>query len=194
MQCCACTEEMLDCPDQWAAEADQVLEHHTEPLRAHSLQQQGIFRCLLGCRHIQRQLATRSQRQCPCVSAVCVQMSAERCGCGRACRAAAQDVSLAADTSSGSWQPVYAQYLGRCLLRDVSVGVCAGLLHTDFMHLAGSLLPWAVLACILELSYGSARVALLWLVTLLGGAFTSAVLDPPCQAVRARPLDSPALE
>ena len=60
-----------------------------------------------------------------------------------------------------------------------------GLLHTDFMHLAGSLLPWAVLAFLLELNYGSIRVVILWLVTLLGGAFTSALLDPPCQVVRA---------
>ena len=63
-------------------------------------------------------------------------------------------------------------------------GAGAGLLHTDFMHLAGSLLPWAVLACLLELNYGSIRVVVLWLVSLLGGAFTSAVLDPSCQVVR----------
>ena len=62
----------------------------------------------------------------------------------------------------------------------------AGLLHTDFMHLAGSLLPWAVLACLLEISYGSIRVAALWLVSLLGGAFSSAVLDAPCQVVRSQ--------
>ncbi len=65
------------------------------------------------------------------------------------------------------------------------MSACAGLLHTDFMHLAGSLLPWAVLACLLELNYGSVRVVIVWLVALLGGAFTSAVLDPPCQVVRA---------
>ena len=62
--------------------------------------------------------------------------------------------------------------------------VCAGLLHTDFMHLAGSLLPWAVLSFLLEVNYGSVRVFLLCLVSLLGGAFTSAVLDPSCQVVR----------
>ncbi len=74
------------------------------------------------------------------------------------------------------------------LLRFQVRQACAfvGLLHTDFMHLAGSLLPWAVLAFLLELNYGSIRVVILWLVTLLGGAFTSALLDPPCQVVRAR--------
>ena len=61
----------------------------------------------------------------------------------------------------------------------------AGLLHTDFMHLAGSLLPWAVLYFLLEVNYGSIRVFLLCLVSLLGSAFTSAVLDPPCQVVRS---------
>ena len=68
--------------------------------------------------------------------------------------------------------------------RSMKLAAHAGLLHTDFMHLAGSLLPWAVLACILELNYGSVRVITLWLVSLLGGAFTSAVLDPSCQVVR----------
>ena len=62
--------------------------------------------------------------------------------------------------------------------------VCAGLLHTDFMHLAGSLLPWAVLSFLLEVNYGSIRVFLLCLVSLLGAAFTSVVLDPSCQVVR----------
>ena len=52
------------------------------------------------------------------------------------------------------------------------------------MHLAGSLLPWAVLAFLLEVNYGSIRVFLLCLVSLLGGAFTSAVLEPSCQVVR----------
>ncbi len=70
----------------------------------------------------------------------------------------------------------------------MSIAPCAGLLHTDFMHLAGSLLPWAVLACLLELNYGSVRVVMLWLVSLLGGAFASAVLDPPCQVVRVTHL------
>ena len=74
---------------------------------------------------------------------------------------------------------------------DMSVRGGAGLLHTDFMHLAGSLLPWAALAGLLELNYGSARVILLWLVSLLGGAFTSAVLDPPCHVVRGHPSHAP---
>ena len=51
------------------------------------------------------------------------------------------------------------------------------------MHLAGSLLPWAALAFVLETNYGSVRVVLLWFVTLLGAAFTSAVLDPACNVV-----------
>ena len=68
--------------------------------------------------------------------------------------------------------------------RAAEVGhVCAGLLHTDFMHLAGSLLPWAVLCFLLEVNYGSIRVFLLCLASLVGGAFTSAVLDPSCQVV-----------
>ena len=80
--------------------------------------------------------------------------------------------------------------MGACLVQcQQKRAACAGLLHTDFMHLAGSLLPWAVLACILELNYGSVRVVILWLVSLLGAAFTSAVLDPPCQVVRISSLD-----
>lgn len=65
-----------------------------------------------------------------------------------------------------------------------SLLACAGLLHTDFMHLAGSLLPWAALAFVLETNYGSVRVVLLWFVTLLGAAFTSAVLDSACKVVK----------
>lgn len=63
----------------------------------------------------------------------------------------------------------------------------AGLLHTDFMHMAGSLLPWAVLSFLLEINHGSIRVFALWFVSLLGGAFTSGILDAPCQVVGQMP-------
>lgn len=93
-------------------------------------------------------------------------------------------------SAGGSQQIADSAHVPTCLARqplqrDDIAGAGAGLLHTDFMHLAGSLLPWAVLACLLERSYGSARVIALWLVSLLGGAFTSAVLDSSCQVVRA---------
>ena len=67
-------------------------------------------------------------------------------------------------------------------------GMCFCRAAAHRLHASG----WqsAALGCagmiLLELNYGSIRVVILWLVTLLGGAFTSALLDPPCQVVRAR--------
>lgn len=60
----------------------------------------------------------------------------------------------------------------------------AAFLHTNFMHLAGNLIPWAAVAFLLETRFGSLRIAPLFLATLLGAAFASAALDPPCGLVR----------
>ena len=66
--------------------------------------------------------------------------------------------------------------------------MCAGLgaafLHTDFMHLAGSFLPWLALSFLLEVHFGAVRVGLMWVATTAGGAFVSAALGPPCSMVR----------
>ena len=78
----------------------------------------------------------------------------------------------AASKHHGVRHPLRTEGVHATLSRSFDVAAYAGLLHTDFMHLAGSLLPWAVLACILELNYGSVRVVVLWLISLLGAAFT----------------------
>lgn len=52
------------------------------------------------------------------------------------------------------------------------------------MHLAGNLIPWAAVAFLLETRFGSIRIAPLFLASLLGAAFASAALDPPCGLVR----------
>lgn len=62
----------------------------------------------------------------------------------------------------------------------------AAFLHINFMHLAGNLIPWATVAFLLETRFGSLRMAPLFLATLLGAAFASAALDPPCSLVRHR--------
>jgi membrane associated rhomboid family serine protease len=63
---------------------------------------------------------------------------------------------------------------------------CAGLLHTNFLHLLGGLVPWLVVAFLLERRFGVLRIAPVWLACLLGAAFTSAALDAPCGLVRHR--------
>lgn len=75
---------------------------------------------------------------------------------------------------------------------------CAAFLHTDFMHLAGSLLPALALCWLLECRYGTARVGPLWLAGTAGGAFVSAALGPPCTLVGISPcwhakLQSPGM-
>ncbi|KAK9901997.1 hypothetical protein WJX75_000676 [Coccomyxa subellipsoidea] len=55
--------------------------------------------------------------------------------------------------------------------------------HTNFMHLAGNLIPWAAVAFLLETRFGSIRIAPLFLASLLGAAFASAALDPSCGLV-----------
>ncbi|BDA48198.1 probable RHOMBOID-like protein 5 at C-terminar half [Coccomyxa sp. Obi] len=56
-------------------------------------------------------------------------------------------------------------------------------LHVNFMQLAGNLVPWMAVSFLLEIRFGALRIAPLFLAALLGAAFASAALDPPCGLV-----------
>lgn len=68
----------------------------------------------------------------------------------------------------------------------VTTGVIcfAALVHINFMHLAGNLLPWMAIAFLLEIRFGALRIGSLFLVSLLGAAFVSATLDSSCGLVK----------
>ncbi|KAK9804361.1 hypothetical protein WJX72_009219 [[Myrmecia] bisecta] len=57
------------------------------------------------------------------------------------------------------------------------------LVHTSFQHLLANMLLLVALAGLLEVSYGTWRIALVWVISALGAAFTSATFEPACTLV-----------
>ncbi len=52
--------------------------------------------------------------------------------------------------------------------------------HTDFRHILSNMLLFLVLAGLMEVKYGSVRVAAVWSMAYMGGQLLSVALENPC--------------
>ena len=59
----------------------------------------------------------------------------------------------------------------------------AAFVHTSFQHLLANMLLYASLGGLLELRYGSLRVAVVWLLSAIGSAFVAATFETDCTMV-----------
>eukprot|EP00877_Chromochloris_zofingiensis_P014440 jgi/Chrzof1/924/Cz01g33230.t1 len=56
----------------------------------------------------------------------------------------------------------------------------AQFVHINFQHILSNMLLFVFLSGLMEAKYGSARIIIVWFVSVLGGAFLSCALENPC--------------